>query len=156
MSEPTEEPRMTRRECLAWLGRAAAVAGCVSACSPAWAGDGEKKMANIMALPSGSAKEFDDPDLILVRTETGVAAYPRVCTHKHTPLAVDDAGAIVCPLHGSQFGYDGKPVTGPATRALKGFQVRVDEAGNVWVDTGKRVEGGTFAPLPAWAQPKSK
>ncbi|MCZ7649126.1 MAG: Rieske (2Fe-2S) protein [Planctomycetota bacterium] len=147
---------MTRRDCLAWLARAAAGCAALQAC-PARAGDDdekERKLANLMALPNNSAKEYDDPDLILVRTDRGIACYPRVCTHRHTPLAVGPDGGIVCPLHGSQFDLAGKPTNGPATRALRGFQVRVDAAGNIFVTTGKRVAEGTFAPLPDWAKPK--
>lgn len=148
---------MTRRDLLTWLGRAAAASWCMR-CSGAQAeeeGGGPPKLANLLALRNEAAKAIDRPVVILVRTGKGVAAFPRICTHKQQELAVDEKdGTIYCPKHGARFDLEGKPTSGPATRALKWLKTEVDAQGAVRVDVRKTVEAGTWAPLPEWAKPK--
>jgi len=150
---------MSRREALAWLARAAAVGWALpGAC--AWAEDDGKpapKLANLMALRNDSAKLLDDKGVILVRTAKGVAAFPNVCTHRRRELSVDEkSGAIFCPVHGSQFDFEGRPTNGPANRALKRYQVSVNENGDILVDKNKPAADGAWAELPAWAKPKPR
>lgn len=149
---------MTRRDVMRWLAAAATTGWLLDAC--AWGEEQEKKdsrppkLANLMALPNESAKSFDDPKVIVVRTAKGVAAFPRVCTHRHQELDVDEkSGAIYCPLHGSRFSLEGKPTNGPAARALKWYKVELDRDGSVRVDTKKNVDAGEWAALPDWAKP---
>lgn len=154
------ERTMTRRDVLSWLAGAAA-AGWALPGACAYAEEEAKKeapkLANLMAMAQDSAKAIEDPKVIVVRTAMGVAAFPRICTHKTKELEVDEkTGAIFCPVHGSHFSLEGKPTNGPATRALKWYKVEVDAAGGVRVDTKKQVDAGTWAPLPDWAKPKPK
>ena len=153
-----EQSPLSRRDLLAWLGRAAAASWCLR-CPGARTEDedaGPPKLANLLALRNEAAKAIDQPGVILVRTGKGLAAFPRVCTHKHHELSVDEKeGSIFCSLHGSRFDLEGKPTNGPATRALKWLKTEVDAAGMVRVDAQKTVEAGTWAPLPEWAKPKA-
>ena len=155
------ERRMTRRDCLAWLARAAAAGGalCLECARgeerPPAAAGGAKKVANLIALKNEAAREIADPALILVRTAKGVAAFPRTCTHRHQPLAVDErSGTIYCPTHGSQFDLEGKPTGGPASRRLAWYKTTLDDDGDIRVDTTQKVEAGAWAPLPDWAKAK--
>ncbi|MBI3828147.1 MAG: Rieske (2Fe-2S) protein [Planctomycetes bacterium] len=155
------ERTMTRRDALAWFGRAAAVGwtlagSCVFAEEKA---DKSRppKLADLSALANESAKAMDDPCVLLVRTAKGVAALSRTCTHKHQELDVDaKSGAIYCPLHGSRFSLEGKPTNGPASRPLKWYKVEVEDGGAVCVDVKTAVDAGAWAPLPDWAKPKPK
>ncbi|MCW8128787.1 MAG: Rieske (2Fe-2S) protein [Planctomycetota bacterium] len=151
---------MSRRDVLNWLAAAAATGWMLDAC--AWGEEKDEKskrppkLASLMALPNDSAKGIDEPKVIVVRTAKGVAAFPRVCTHRHQELDVDEKdGSIYCPLHGSRFSLEGKPTNGPASRALKWYKVELDQDGSVRVDTRKNVDAGAWAPLPDWAKPKS-
>lgn len=150
---PQAPREMTRREALVWLAQAG-VAACAFSCGRLHAEDGErKKVGNLFEFPNGSAKEAGGA--IVVRTDDGMAAFSRICTHKRHTLEIDEnSGSIFCSLHGSGFDLSGKPTNGPATRALKWYHLEIDETGAVWLDTSKSVERGTWAPLPKWAQPK--
>lgn len=153
------ERTLTRRDALAWLVRASA-AGWALAGSCAWAEEKADKsrppkLADLSALANESAKAIDNPAVLLVRTGKGVAAFPRVCTHKHQALDVDEkSGAIFCPLHGSRFSLEGKPTNGPASRPLKWYKVEVEDGGAIRVDVKKTIDTGSWAPLPDWAKPK--
>jgi nitrite reductase/ring-hydroxylating ferredoxin subunit len=149
---------LSRRECMAWLGRAAAVALAADICQHGNADAGEKgavKLTDLLSLPNESAKVFDKQNVILTRSSAGVGALSIYCTHRHNKLEVED-GTITCPVHGSNFDLDGKPQNGPASRPLQCYLTRVDDDGSIFVDTGKSVKTGQLAPLPAWAQPAKK
>lgn len=150
---------MTRRECMRWIGRAAVVGCGVSLCADA--GDKDKKksgsnavsIVNLMSLRNGSALEVEKSEFILTRTDKGIAALSVWCTHRRNRLQVEN-GIISCPVHGSEFDLDGKPLNGPANRPLTWLATSVDEDGNIKVDPSKQVGEGNWAALPAWAQPK--
>jgi cytochrome b6-f complex iron-sulfur subunit len=101
----------------------------------------------------------------LTRTEQGVLALYKVCTHLGCLYAWrDQEGKFICPCHGSQFQYDGTYIQGPAPRSLDRFVVQVvtpdgqvvaetdpetgaplevpeDENLIVQVDTGRKITG---------------
>ena len=60
-------------------------------------------------------------------------AYSKICTHIGCPTSLYEAqtNRILCPCHQSQFDalHYGKPVFGPAARALPQLPVTVDEDG---------------------------
>jgi 3-phenylpropionate/trans-cinnamate dioxygenase ferredoxin component len=156
-SKTSDTKTLSRRECMAWLGRAVAVALAADIC-PHNADAGEKgavKLTDLLSLPNESAKAFDKQNVILTRSAAGVGALSIYCTHRHNKLEVEE-GAITCPVHGSNFDLDGKPQNGPASRPLQCYFTRVDDDGGVFVDTGKSVKTGQLAALPAWAQPAKK
>ena len=150
---------MTRREALAWLGKATALGavGCSMSerCGLALEAGTPIPVVNLTAIPMESAFILAKQGVIVVRTSKGFAAFPNICTHRHNELSVDNkTGAIFCEAHGSQFSLEGKPLSGPASRSLKWLKLNVDEQGGVFVDPSTTVNSGTWAAPPAWAQPK--
>lgn len=68
----------------------------------------------------------------------GVYVYSKVCTHAGCPvgLYVDSRRTLLCPCHQSEFDVTdrGKPLTGPADRALPRLPIRVDADGTLVAD----------------------
>lgn len=125
--------RPTRRALL--LG--AAFAGCgavvpvVDAGVPP-TGDGWTELPVPPALDTDGAAIVEAPliNVWVVRGEDGaLTATWRVCTHGACDVEPVRGEGFVCPCHGSRFGVDGAVLTGPATRALRRFEVvRVSES----------------------------
>jgi quinol---cytochrome c reductase iron-sulfur subunit len=65
----------------------------------------------------------------------GLIAYSKVCTHAGCPVGLYQAslGQLLCPCHQSAFDVldGGKPVFGPAARALPQLPLAIDDAGFV-------------------------
>ena len=65
-------------------------------------------------------------------------AYSKICTHIGCPTSLYEAqtNRILCPCHQSQFDalQYGKPVFGPAARALPELPINVDEDGYFYAD----------------------
>jgi cytochrome b6-f complex iron-sulfur subunit len=82
----------------------------------------------------------------LVRTEEGLLAVHKVCTHLDCLLGWDEQnGRYLCPCHGSQFAPDGQVLSGPAERSLNHFVVRLTASdGTIIAET----DGMTGSPLP--------
>lgn len=72
--------------------------------------------------------------VILVRLAAGAAAsaftaVQVACTHQGTSINYSAAqGKFICPNHGSQFGTNGNVLLGPATTALRAYNIVI--AGN--------------------------
>jgi nitrite reductase/ring-hydroxylating ferredoxin subunit len=163
-NEDKSAQEMTRRECLAWLARAAAL-GVVVAQTGRCAfgedagdskGGGMVKIADLCSVKNSHACEIEKPNVILSRTNDGVACMSITCTHRRNKLNVEKDGSIACPVHNSTFDLSGKPTGGPATRALTWYKTAVSDEGAISVDTSKTVEQGKWAELPDWAKPKKK
>jgi nitrite reductase/ring-hydroxylating ferredoxin subunit len=161
MSENDEPCQMSRRECLAWLSRAAAAAAAFQAVGGrAFAGDKDDKaekwtkVGDLMTLKNESAVEIDKQNMILTRTDDGVACLSIFCTHKRNKLNVDKDGGISCPVHSSIFDLKGSPQGGPATRSLTWYACKIDDKGAIYVDGSKQVKQGQWAELPVWAKKK--
>ncbi len=148
------ERHMTRRDCLAWLARAAAIPLAAKACSHAHA-DGAA-VANLMSFKNESARLLTNPDAILTRTRAGVACFSSYCTHRRNKLEVDKDGNISCPVHDSVFDLSGQPIGGPATKPLPWFATQVSDTGDITVNAAQTVANGSWAVLPDWAKPKTK
>jgi cytochrome b6-f complex iron-sulfur subunit len=116
------------------------------------------------AVPPVDSPPVDNPDgkFWLARTQDGVKALYKVCTHLGCLYKwVDTNERFECPCHGSKFEADGTYIEGPAPRDLDQFAMTaVDAAGNelaqagdasplplpdgtarIRVDTGKKVQG---------------
>lgn len=154
MIPPPSERRMTRRDCLAWLARAAALPLVAEACSHAHA-DGAA-VANLMNVKNESARLLASPEAILTRTRAGVACFSSYCTHRRNKLEVDKDGTISCPVHDSVFDLSGRPIGGPATKPLPWFATQVSEDGEITVNAAQTVAHGNWAALPDWAKLKAK
>lgn len=72
-----------------------------------------------------------DYDILLVKTAAGYRALYMICTHNQAALS-GNKYSIVCPLHGSEFDFDGMVKKGPATKPLHLFKV-TEEDGKIIV-----------------------
>ena len=163
MSQAREQPmdngnELSRRDCLLWLARAGAaslVAGSgIGRCFAEDQPGGMVKIADLINIRNAMAYEIEKPNLILTRTNDGVACMSITCTHRRSKLDVDKDGAISCPMHGSTYDLTGKPTGGPATNALTWYQTDVDKDGRISTDASKTVKQGQWAALPDWAKKK--
>ncbi len=69
-----------------------------------------------------------------------MAIYRR-CTHLGCAVPFDQAsGQFICPCHGSVFTLDGEVLNPPAPRPLDLFALRINEAGEIIVDTASPIE----------------
>lgn len=84
----------------------------------------------------------------LTRSEAGVTALYKVCTHLGCLYAWrDQEGKFICPCHGSEFESDGTYIRGPAPRSLDRFVVQVVSSdGQVLAETD--AETGDPVPVP--------
>lgn len=74
-------------------------------------------------VPVGSGTVVDGT--LISQPEPGVfKGFVARCTHAGCALKVSD-GAVVCPCHGSRFGFDGSVERGPAVDPLVARQVQV-------------------------------
>lgn len=88
----------------------------------------------------------------LVQTEDGLLALRQVCAHLDCLLGWDQQSRrFLCPCHGSQFAADGRVLSGPATRSLDRFTVRLTTAEGEIVAESDAASGAAL-PVPASAR----
>lgn len=106
--------------------------------------------ANI--LPIGQPDSFSRNSLVYVaearvyvgRDGGGLYAIDAVCTHLGCLVEPGEEGGFICPCHDSHFDAEGRPETGPATKALRYLHLWLDqEQGQLLVDRAKPVEPTT-------------
>ncbi len=70
-------------------------------------------------------------DIIIIRsTDTVYLALSKLCTHSNCTVTYNSSSKdIPCPCHGSKFNTDGAVLNGPATSALKKYNVK--QEGNI-------------------------
>ena len=86
------------------------------------------------------ACEVNGRAIVLCRSSGVVHALDDLCTHAEARMSEGRLrrGRLICPMHGAAFDLsDGRPLSGPATRALRCHEVRV-QAGVIEV----RLAGG--------------
>lgn len=78
----------------------------------------------------------------IVRRKDRIFAMSALCTHDRTSHLNSKPGVekLVCPRHGAQFAQDGSVVHPPAKRNLAHFAIKVDDKGQVVVDTSKPID----------------
>ena len=89
-------------------------------------------IATLAEVPVGGSKLFktaNGTQAILFRTNAGVFAYSRVCTHQGCTVGYTGK-QLVCPCHGASYDpFKGAKVTGgPAPRALSSIKVKISGA----------------------------
>ena len=89
------------------------------------------KVASLSDIPPGDmvSVKIGTDEVLLINLEGDLHACDDICTHAYANLSEGDLedGEIVCPLHGAVFDVaSGKPVTPPATEALRKFAIRVE------------------------------
>jgi Rieske Fe-S protein len=87
----------------------------------------ERELARLDEVPSGGGLVLDGDKVVVTRgTDDTIHGFSAICTHQGCPVASVDAGAIVCPCHGSRFdATNGAVLDGPATRPLPAVPVVV-------------------------------
>ena len=93
-------------------------------------------------FPAGSVTPVETGRFFLVRLlEGGFLAIYRRCTHLGCAVPFDPAaGQFVCPCHGSEFTMDGDVLNQPAPRPLDLFELSINEADEIVVDTSTTIE----------------
>jgi cytochrome b6-f complex iron-sulfur subunit len=155
--EPAVKP-LTRRELLnyVWIGSIGVFlaelggVGYLFAMPRFRAGEfgGKFILGSASSLPDTTAppQAYNEGKFWFVRTEEGVLALYKVCTHLGCIFAWQDSQSrFICPCHGSQFQRDGAFIQGPAPRSLDRFVVEVLDANGQVVAQTDRASGG---PVP--------
>jgi cytochrome b6-f complex iron-sulfur subunit len=93
------------------------------------------EIGNLSSYPVGSRTLLADIPAVLIRSEDEVRALSLVCTHLGCTVE-RNAGAYMCPCHGSRFDKDGIVTKGPAVEPLQALLVEQDEEGNLVVIKG--------------------
>lgn len=95
-------------------------------------GDGELFSINMNneLTAVGQSKISNGVILVRIAAGNGQSAFTAVqvaCTHEGTQIGYNSAqGKFICPNHGSQFSASGDVLLGPATRALKEYNIDID------------------------------
>ena len=80
-------------------------------------------------IPIGTAKEvsYNNIPLIIVnRRGSGFIALSRVCTHLGCLVGYDSFNSkLVCPCHAGEFDLEGNVLTGPATKSLQRYPLKI-------------------------------
>jgi 3-phenylpropionate/trans-cinnamate dioxygenase ferredoxin subunit len=89
------------------------------------------KVATVSDIPAGDmmSVRVGSEEILLVNVDGDLHACDDICTHAYANLSEGDLeeNEVVCPLHGAVFDVaSGKPVTPPATEALRKFAVRIE------------------------------
>ena len=80
-------------------------------------------------IPPGTAKEVlynDIPLVIINRRGSGFIALSRVCTHLGCLVGYDKFNnKLVCPCHAGEFDLEGRVLSGPATKSLQRYSLKI-------------------------------
>ncbi len=91
-----------------------------------------KKVTIPANIPDGISF-FDS--VILSKEKGQIKIFSAKCTHLGCTINKTENDLLICPCHGSQFAYDGKPVKGPADKALKKLPFKINtQTGEISVD----------------------
>ncbi len=109
---------------------------------------GEFNLGAYDQYPRGTVTPVEAGRFYLVRLQDGgfLAVYRR-CTHLGCAVPFERAsGQFVCPCHGSVFTLEGEVLNPPAPRPLDLFALRINEEGEIIVDTASPIERERFEP----------
>lgn len=75
-------------------------------------------------------------DSVIVSKKSGqIKIFSGKCTHLGCIINKSEDNHLVCPCHGSQYSFDGKPVKGPANKGLNKLPFKIDtQTGEIMVD----------------------
>jgi cytochrome b6-f complex iron-sulfur subunit len=80
-------------------------------------------------IPTGTALEIsynEIPLVIINRRGSGFIALSRVCTHLGCLVGYDSFNnKLVCPCHAGEFDLEGNVLTGPATKSLQRYPLKI-------------------------------
>lgn len=93
--------------------------------------------------PDGTVRFDRERKAYVIGGDGGIYALSAVCTHLGCITRyVSDESAIACPCHGSRFDLEGNVTHGPAPRPLPWLEVKLDDKGNLVVDTSVVIPRG--------------
>ena len=86
-----------------------------------------ESLASIAKVGSGSVVKIQDRAFLLIRSEEKkIRAFSALCTHDNCPIMFNsETKRIDCHCHKSYFDLDGKPISGPAKKALQEFPTKI-------------------------------
>ncbi len=110
-------------------------------------------LGDASALPKVNQSPVANPKgkFWLTRTEEGVRALYKVCTHLGCLYNWQEQEfKFICPCHGSQFTYESEYIQGPAPRSLDLFVIKAikQSTGEVLAETSE-----PNAPIPVFDDP---
>jgi cytochrome b6-f complex iron-sulfur subunit len=80
-------------------------------------------------IPLGTAKEiiFNETPLVLInRRGSGFIALSRICTHLGCLVGYDKFNdKLICPCHAGEFDLEGNVLSGPATKPLPRYPLKI-------------------------------
>lgn len=92
------------------------------------------------AFPENSVTTLKARKLFVVRDGNSFKAISVVCQHLGCAVEFSkEKNIFECPCHGSKYYRNGVNFAGPAPRPLDHFEVVLDDAGKLVVDTSKKV-----------------
>jgi Rieske Fe-S protein len=103
---------------------------------------GTYSAGNVSQLAMGQLTAVSSGPLAIGLDAGGIWAMSVICTHAGCEANVETTG-VICPCHGSLFDQQGNVLSGPARSALQHYQVTVDAAGAISVDTSVPVSEST-------------
>ncbi len=127
----TEIPanRITRRTLLAGIGAILAGVGLAGPSEAALAAAKTYTVGKTTDIKVGSSKSYKvaGVSLLITQPKKGVfKAFNGICTHQGGKLTSLSGPNLFCPLHGASFSSTtGKVLTGPASKPLKAYKVKV-------------------------------
>jgi len=81
-------------------------------------------------IPPGTAKEiiFNETPLVVInRKGSGFIALSRICPHLGCLVGYDKFNdKLVCPCHAGEFDLEGNVLSGPATKALLRYPLKIN------------------------------
>jgi cytochrome b6-f complex iron-sulfur subunit len=114
------------------------------------------KIGLVSNLPLANTEPLNYPEgkFWLVRTEKGLLALYKVCTHLDCLFNWNEQESkFICPCHGSQFDREGAHLSGPAPRPLDRFVIQlVAPTGEVLAETDPQTGGLLSLPRVAAAE----
>ncbi|MGW8273276.1 MAG: QcrA and Rieske domain-containing protein [Thermodesulfovibrionales bacterium] len=65
--------------------------------------------------------------IVINRTDKGLIAFSKVCTHLGCLVAYDeDSKALICPCHAGTFDLEGNVISGPPPKPLTKLPLKVE------------------------------
>lgn len=98
-------------------------------------------------FPSGTIRFINKAKAFVISDNEGIYAVSAVCTHLGCIIS-NKSDKLTCPCHGSIFDLSGKVIKGPAKKDLDWYDLKVDEKGNLILDTTTVVSQGTKLHFP--------
>jgi cytochrome b6-f complex iron-sulfur subunit len=144
-----ETPEVPRRDLLGWFAATAAGLGCLAqagACARAlvprvaYELPSRRRIGPPSRFPEG-VTFLEEEQVFVLRAEDRLRALSAVCTHLGCTVQAKEEG-FHCPCHGSRFGPDGAPVSGPAARPLPWRPLTLAPDGTLVVDLAGEAAAG--------------